>query len=185
EILDALDFKTEQGLNDIVLVGANDAHKIADKIKAANVAVLAMRPHSTPNQDDEDYDFSYKNAKILFDAGILVALESSGSMETMNTRNLPFYAGTVAGTGMDKEDALKLITSNTAKILGIDDIAGTLEQGKDATLFISEGDALDMRGNVITNAWIQGREVSLESHQTELYERYSEKFKAQREAAQE
>src|SRR5690606_22841258 len=72
EILDALDFKTEQGLNDIVLVGANDAHKIADKIKAANVAVLAMLPHSTPNQYDEDYDFSYKNAKILFDAGILV-----------------------------------------------------------------------------------------------------------------
>lgn len=178
EIIDVLMFKKNQGLNGLVLVGANDAHKVAAQIKEANVAVLAKRPHSNPNQDDEDYDFSYKNAKLLYDSGVLVGLESSGSMETMNTRNLPFYAGTVAGTGMDKEDALKLITSNTAKILGIDDLVGTLEQGKDATLFISEGDALDMRGNIVVKAWIQGREVSLDSHQTELYKRYSEKYEA-------
>ena len=178
EIIDVLTFKISHGLNQLVLVGANDAHKVAGQIKEANVAVLAKRPHSNPNQDDEDYDFSYKNAKLLYDAGVLVALESSGAMETMNTRNLPFYAGTVAGTGMDKEDALKLITSNTAKILGIDDTVGTLETGKDATLFISEGDALDMRGNIVSKAWIQGREVSLESHQTELYKRYSNKFEA-------
>ncbi|QED37418.1 amidohydrolase family protein [Antarcticibacterium arcticum] len=180
EILDVLQFKKEQGLNDLVLVGANDAHKVAAQIKENNVAVLAKRPHSNPTQDDEDYDFSYKNARLLHESGVLVGLESSGQMETMNTRNLPFYAGTVAGTGMDKEEALKLITSNTAKILGIDDIAGTLERGKDATLFISEGDALDMRGNVLIKAWIQGREVSLESHQTRLYQRYSNKFKDQK-----
>lgn len=182
EILDVLEFKKSQEINHLVLVGANDAHKVAARIKEANVPVLAKRPHSNPNQDDEDYDFSYKNAKLLYDAGVLVGLESSGSMETMNTRNLPFYAGTVAGTGMDKEDALKLITSNTAKILGIDDIVGTLETGKDATLFISEGDALDMRGNIVMKAWIQGREVSLESHQTKLYKRYSDKFEAAKSA---
>ena len=94
----------------------------------------------------------------------------------MNTRNLPFYAGTIAGYGMEKEDALKLITSNTAKILGIEDKLGTLEKGKDATLFISDGDALDMRGNIISRVFIQGRDVSLDTHQTELYERYSEKY---------
>lgn len=180
EILDVLEFKKSENLKDLVLVGANDAHRVADKIKENNVAVLAKRPHSNPNQDDEDYDFSYKNAKMLQESGVLVGLESSGQMETMNTRNLPFYAGTVAGTGMNKEEALKLITSNTAKILGIDDMVGTLERGKDATLFISEGDALDMRGNVLIKAWIQGREVSLDSHQTELYQRYSEKFKAKK-----
>lgn len=180
EILDVLQFKKEQGLQELVLVGANDAHKVAAQIKENNVYVLAKRPHSNPTQDDEDYDFSYKNARLLHESGVLVGLESSGQMETMNTRNLPFYAGTVAGTGMDKEEALKLITSNTAKILGIDDIAGSLERGKDATLFISEGDALDMRGNILTKAWIQGREVSLDSHQTELYQRYSQKFKAQK-----
>jgi imidazolonepropionase-like amidohydrolase len=118
EILDVIQFKKEQELEDLVLVGAYDAYKVADQIKENNIAVLSRRPHTTPNQDDEDYDFSFKNARLLHEKGVLVALESSGQMETMNTRNLPFYAGTVAATGMDKEEALKLITSNTAKILG-------------------------------------------------------------------
>ena len=180
EILDAIQFKKDQNLTEMVLVGAYDAHKIADKLKENNIAVLAQRPHSKPNQDDDDYDLTYKMAKILQEKGVLVGLESSGQMETMNTRNLPFYAGTVAANGMDKEEALKLITSNTAKILGIDTIVGTLEPGKDATLFISEGDALDMRTNKLTHAFIQGREISLDSHQTKLYKRYSDKYKSQK-----
>ncbi|MDG1979811.1 MAG: amidohydrolase family protein, partial [Flavobacteriaceae bacterium] len=93
--------------------------------------------------------------------------------------NLPFYAGTFAAHGLDKEDAVKLITNNAAKILGIDNKVGTLEVGKDATLFISKGDALDMRGNVLTEAFIQGRNISLESHQTKLWKRYSNKFKSE------
>ena len=69
-----------------------------------------------------------------------------------------------------------MITLNAAKILGIDDEMGSLEKGKDATLFISKGDALDMKTNIISRAFIQGREISLESHQTELWRRYSEKY---------
>ena len=80
---------------------------------------------------------------------------------------------------IDKEEALKLITSNTAKILGVDEICGSLEVGKDATLFISEGDALDMRTNQLIKAFIQGRDISLKTHQTELWQRYSNKYKNQ------
>ena len=101
-----------------------------------------------------------------------------GQMERMNTRNLPFYAGTYAAYGVDKEEALKMITFNTAKILGIDHMVGTLEVGKEATLFLSEGDALDMRGNILTDAFIQGRKISLETHQTKLWRRYSNKYKS-------
>jgi len=180
EIVDAIQFKKDHKLKDMVIVGGYDALKVADLIKAENIAVLAPRPHTTPNQDDEDYDYNYKLAKLLTDKGILVGLESSGQMERASTRNLPFYAGTVAASGMDKEDALKLITLNNAKILGIDKRLGTLEKGKDATLFISEGDALDMRTNKLTKAFIQGRELSLESHQTELYHRYSDKYESQK-----
>ena len=72
-----------------------------------------------------------------------------------------------------------LITLNPAKILGIDNLYGTLEVGKSATLFISEGDALDMRTNIVTHAFIDGRLVSLETHQTELWKRYSEKYNNQ------
>ncbi len=94
----------------------------------------------------------------------------------MNTRNLPFYAGQLVGQGMDKETALQLITLNPAKILGIDSQYGSLEVGKSATLFISEGDALDMRTNILSHAFIDGRQISLETHQTELWKRYSKKY---------
>jgi imidazolonepropionase-like amidohydrolase len=100
-------------------------------------------------------------------------------MERMQTRNLPFLAGTCAAYGMDKEQALQLITLNTAKLLGIDNQCGSLELGKDATLFISEGDALDMRTNKLTEAFIQGRMIDLENHQSQLYNKYKEKYNQQ------
>jgi len=78
---------------------------------------------------------------------------------------------------LDKEKALQLITGNNAKILGIDGDYGTLETGKSATLFVSQGDALDMRGNQLTHAFIDGRAISLETHQTELWKRYMGKYK--------
>ena len=179
EILDVVQFKKEQGLKNVVIVGGYYAVDVAETLKDNDIPVLVSRPHSTPEEDYEDYDYPYKLANLLQEKGVLVAIEGSGQMERMNSRNLPFYAGTVAAYGMDKEEALKLVTSNTARILGIDDNYGSLEKGKAATLFISEGDALDMRGNILTHAFIDGREISLETHQTELWKRYSKKYKDQ------
>ena len=176
-ITDAIGFAKSNNLK-MVIVGGYEAYKVADMLKANNIPVLSQRVHKTPNSDDDDYDLPYKMAKMLVDKGVLVGLENSGQMERANARNLPFQAGTLVAHGMDKEEALKLITFNTAKILGIDDRLGTLETGKDATLFISEGDALDMRTNILTHAFIEGREISLESHQTKLWRRYSGKYKA-------
>lgn len=179
EIIDAVTFAKEMDIDKVVLVGAYHAYKITDFLKQHNIPVVVGRTQSTPSFEDDDYDLPYKNPKLLYDAGLLVSINPGGRMERMNTRNLPFYAGQVVGQGMDKEDALKLITSNAAKILGIDDKYGTLEVGKSATLFISEGDALDMRGNILSHAFIDGRTISLESHHTNLYQRYSNKFSEQ------
>lgn len=176
EMIDAVTILKNNGINNVVLVGAYEAYKISDFIKKNDVSVLIQRVHSTPERDDEDYDLPYKLAKLLVDEGILVALQTSGQMEGMNTRNLPFYAGQVAAQGLSKEKALQLITENAAKILGIDANYGTLETGKSATLFICEGDALDMRTNILSLAFIDGREISLETHQTKLWKRYSKKY---------
>ena len=154
--------------------------KVADLLKQNSIPVLLQRVHSRPNSEDDDYDLPYKAAKLLVDKGVLVALESSGQMERMNSRNLPFYAGTTVAHGLTKGQALQLITLNPAKILGIDKDYGTLEVGKSATLFISEGDALDMRTNQLTHAFIDGRMISLETHQTELWHRYEDKYKSQK-----
>ncbi|WGK64368.1 amidohydrolase family protein [Croceiramulus getboli] len=174
EMLDAIAFKNEVGVTKMVFVGAYQGDAIADQLASNNIPVILDRTQNLPSGDDDDYDKPYKLAKLLTDAGVLVALGHEG--EYWQARNTPFYAGQVIGQGMDTEEALKLITSNAAKILGIDDMAGTLEVGKDATLFISEGNALDMRGNRLTHAFIQGREISLETHQTELWKRYMEKY---------
>ena len=176
QIIDAVQFGKELGLKKMVVVGGYDAYKTAELLQKNNIPVLLRRVHEMPQNADDDIDLPFKSAKLLSDKGVLVGLENSGSMERMNTRNLPFLAGTCAAYGMEKEQALKLITSNTAKILGIDAQCGTLEEGKDATLFISEGDALDMRTNKLTNAFIQGRMISLETHQTKMNEKYKTKY---------
>ena len=174
EILDVLKFKKEMELDKVVLVGAYRAYKVADQIAKANVPVILARIHSLPESEDDDYDISYKMVKTLVDAGITVGLGNSG--EYWQARNIPFYAGQTTAHGLSFEDALQLITKNSATILGMGDELGTLEAGKDATLFVSTGNALEMMGNNLTYAFINGRSISLESHQTELWKRYMEKY---------
>jgi imidazolonepropionase-like amidohydrolase len=175
-ITDAVNFAKTNGIKKMVIIGGYHAYLVADLLKSNNVPVLLTDTHQLPSLEDDDYDLPYKNPKLLTDAGVIVGIHN-GEPANFQTRNLPFYAGQVVGQGMDKEEALKLITSNTAKILGIDNRLGTLEVGKDATLFISEGDALDMRTNKLTHAFISGRALSLETHQTELWHRYENKYK--------
>jgi imidazolonepropionase-like amidohydrolase len=177
EITDAITISKKLGINNLTIVNGEHAEKVADLLVKNNVSVILERPHRNPNNEDDSYDATYTIAKTLIDKGVLVSIGMEGQMERMNTRNLPFYAGTFAAFGLDKEVALQLITLNAAKILGIDSFAGSLEVGKDATLFISEGDALEMRSNILTDAFIQGRKISLETHQTELWKRYAEKYK--------
>ncbi|MDP3312657.1 amidohydrolase family protein [Lutibacter sp.] len=173
EITDAIAFCNELGIKNIVLVFSNEAYKVANLIKENNIAVIVDKSHRTPDHNDDDFDLPYRNAQLLVEKGITVCIGDTGRM---SARNLPFYAGTYAAYGLGKNEALKLITLNAAKILGIDDIVGSLEVGKLATLFISEGDALDMRTNKLTHAFIEGRKISLETHQTELSDRYSKKY---------
>ncbi|WP_299112876.1 amidohydrolase family protein [uncultured Winogradskyella sp.] len=176
-ITDAVNFAKSNGVSKITIVGGYQAGNIADFLKQHNISVMLQRIHTRPELEDHDYDYTFKQAKRLVDTGVLVSLEPSGQMERMNSRNLPFYAGTTVAYGLTKEQALQLITLNAAKIMGIDDKYGTLEVGKSATLFISEGDALDMRTNIVSKAFIDGRDINLETHQTELWKRYSEKYK--------
>ena len=175
EIIDAVSTAKDLGVKSIVIVGGYEAYKIIPFLKQHNIPVLVQQTHLQPNRDDDDYDLPYKLPKLLVDGGLLVGIQNSSS-SNFQTRNLPFYAGQVVGQGMDKEEALKLITSNTATILGIGDSYGTIEAGKSATFFVSEGDALDMRTNQLTHAFIDGRAISLETHQTELWKRYMDKY---------
>ncbi len=176
QIIDGVSFLKDLNLKKIVLVNAEESLNIIEFLKKNNIPIIISRPHRLPDSEDQDPKLTFKLASKLINSGILVSIDTSGQMERMNTRNLPFYAGSFAAYGIDKEIALKMITINSAKILGIDDKLGSLKVGKDATLFISKGDAFDMRTNILSHAFIKGRQISLETHQTKLWKRYSKKF---------
>lgn len=176
EILDMINFMENHGVASPVIVGGNQADAVAEILAEKKIPVIVTRPHSLPATEDSHVKKPFMLASQLVSKGVLTGIDVSGRMERMNTRNLPFYAGTVAAYGVDKEKAVQMITGDAAKILGIDSFIGTLEEGKDATLFISQGDALDMRTNQVSKAFIQGRDISLETHQTELWKRYSDKY---------
>ncbi len=175
DILEAVKFAQAAGVKRPVIVGGEESNRVVDFLKDNNVPVILSRLHRLPNRTDEDVDLPYRMPGILQKAGVLVAL--SYEDEWWRTRNLPFLAGTAVGFGVtDREEALKMITSNTAKIMGIDRLVGTLETGKHATFFVSKGDALDMRTNVVEQAFIQGRKVNLDDRHKRLYNTYLEKY---------
>ena len=176
EIEDAVNFSKEMGVKKIVIVGGTDAWVVTDLLKENNVSVMVNRVHDLPNKADEDIDLPYKLPYLLQKAGVLFCLENSGDMEQIQSRNIPFLAGTACAYGLTKEEALAAITLNTAKILGIDSKAGSLEEGKDATLFVSTGDALDMKTNNVEWAFIRGKKLDLSNEQKALYEKYKTKY---------
>ena len=176
EIVDVVNFAKQYGIK-LAIVGGRDAWKVTDLLKANNVAVVLKRTHNLPDRTDEDVDLPYKMPKLLSDAGIDYCITSGSGWDSFwDMRNLPFEAGTAAGFGLTREQALSSITANAARILGIDATVGTLEVGKDATLLLSSGDVLDMRTSNIEAAYIQGRQVDLDNKQKALYRKFMGKY---------
>lgn len=176
-IIESITYLQSMGIQNIVLVTGQGVEPVIDFVKESGVPVIVNSVHSLPEREDSSVDDGYNIAVKLDKAGIMVGVTYSGSMDVMGARNLGFNAGTLVNYGMDKEQALKLITSNNAKILGIDKNYGTLEVGKSATLFISDGDALDMRSNKLEAAYIDGRKIQLDGRQQELNQRFLDKYK--------
>lgn len=178
-ITEAVHFKRDLGIERMAIVGGYDAYLVADLLRENDVAVMLQSVHSLPRFADDDIDLPFKLPKLLMDEGLTVALQVDKRMTEMNSRNLPFYAGTARAYGLTEEQAIQALTRNPARILGIDDQVGTLERGKTATLFLSEGDALDMRTNSLTHAWIEGREIDLDNRQRQLYRKFQTKYGAE------
>lgn len=173
EMIMAIDIKKEFGL-DIVLVGGADSYLIPELLKENNVPVILNEPHSLPSIADDAVDQPYKTGAQLAKAGVLFSIMIEN--DHWQQRCIPFQAGTMAAYGLAKEDAVKAITLDAAKILGIDSMTGSIEEGKDANIVISEGDILDMKSSKVSHAFIQGRQISLDNKHTQLFEKYKYKY---------
>ena len=151
-----------------ILTGVAEGWRVADSIAHAGIAVITGPVLSMPSRDSERYDQAYKNAGIMQKAGVKVALRTD---ETENVRNLPFNAGFAATYGMGKEEALKAVTIIPAEIFGVADQVGSIEEGKKANIFVSDGDPFEP-ATQIKYLFIDGWNVPLESRQTLLYEEF-------------
>lgn len=151
-----------------VFTGVSEGYRVADELAKANIPVIVGPTLSTPSQDYDRFDKPYANPGILKKAGVKVAIRTMG---TENVRNLPYNAGFAAAYGMSKEDALKAITIVPAEIFQVSDQLGSIEVGKQATLFIATGDPFETSTNV-EEVFIRGWKIPMVSRHTELYEEF-------------
>ena len=172
----AVHWSKRQDVN-IIIVGGKDAWRTTNLLRKNKVPVIYEGVTALPNRRFEDYDQAYKGPALLHEAGVQFCIASSGSAGgAYRVRNLPNQAAMAAAYGLPKDEALRSITLSAAEILGIDKQVGSLESGKDATLFISNGDALEIRTNVL-QAYIQGRKIDMNDRHKTLYNKYQEKYR--------
>ena len=157
----------------LVIVGGYDTWRVTDLLKARNIPVIINPILRTPWRRGEAYDDPATLPKKLHDAGISFCIAGDGGAS--NERNVPYHAAMAASYGLPKEEALKSVTLYPAQILAIADHLGSLDVGKEATLFVSDGDPLEIMTSV-TMEFIQGKNISLQSRHTIFYQKYLEKY---------
>ena len=156
----------------IVIVGGRDAWMAADVLGAAKIPVVYETVFHLPYRDSEAYDVYFREPEVLRKAGVKVAFcGGPGNFSAALAKNLPYFAAQAVAFGYPENEALKGLTLYPAQLLGVADRLGSIEVGKEATLFVCDGDILDIRAHV-TQVWIAGKEMSLESRHTRLYEKY-------------
>ena len=172
----AISWSVRHSLN-IIIVGGKDAWRTTDLLIKNRIPVIYESVTSLPYRRFEDYDQAYKTPSILYEKGVQFCISQYGSAgSAYQARNLPYQASMAASYGLPKEAALRSITLSAAEILGIDKKVGSLETGKDATLFISDGDPLEIRTNII-QAYIQGKKIDMGDRHKSLYSKYKEKYR--------
>ena len=179
QIVDIIDFVASFQLAYPVIVGGRDAHLVGAKLRDSKIPVMLSRVHTLPSREDDLTFLPYQMPALLKAQGIPFCIQNDGGMQPMNTRNLPFQAGTTMAYGLTAEEALMSVSLSVCQIMGIAKDYGTLEAGKKATFFVSKGPALDMRTNQLTIILVDGKFVPTINFQEQLYLKYRQKYKTE------
>ncbi len=154
-----------------IFTGVAEGWRVADQLAEAKIPVITGPMLSMPTRASDRYDTPYANPGKMHKAGVKVAIRSN---DTENVRNLPFNAGFAAAYGMGKEAALKAVTIVPAEIMGVADRLGSLEKGKSATLFVTDGDPFETKTQV-KHLFIDGWNIPLDSRHIRLYNEFLER----------
>ncbi len=178
EIRAALKWSAQHPLLRLVLEGGRDAWMLAPELAQRHIPVIYSEVFTLPSSSADAYDVQFRAAAILHQAGVVTAIsEGLGRFSASSQRNLPYSAAQAAAFGLPPEAALAAITLIPAQLHGVADTLGSIEPGKDASLFAATGDILDIR-SVVKHLWISGIEQSLATRHTRLAERYRSRPKA-------
>jgi imidazolonepropionase-like amidohydrolase len=159
------------------LAGGRDAWMVPELLASNNVPVIYEHTFTTPSRDTESYDVHFGTPELLRKAGVKVIFAiGSSSFGAAMVRNVPYAAAQAIAFGLPEEDALKGLTLYPAELMGVTNRLGSIEVGKEATVLACDGDIFDIRSNV-KRMWIAGKEVSLESRHTRLYDKYKNRPK--------
>jgi imidazolonepropionase-like amidohydrolase len=172
QIKNALEWAEEEKIG-IIIAGRQDLWRVADLLAEKQVPVILTGVHALPSREDEPYDVAYTVAARLHTAGVRFCIAGSGGFSASNARNLPYHAGMAAAFGLPRDEALRALTLYPAQILGVDDVLGSIESGKSASIIVTDGDPLEIRTNV-ERIFIDGREADIHDNRHEqLYRRYA------------
>lgn len=158
----------------MVLVGGRQSLACAALLVEHKVPVILDGTHRLPDNDDSAYSEPFELPARMHQAGVRFCLASGEPF--YNERNLPYAAATAVAFGLDRQAALASITQDAADILGVGDRLGSLEVGKEATLFLADGSPLELTTQV-RRAFVRGRDIDLRNKQTELARKYREKYR--------
>ena len=155
----------------LILEGGRDAWMLAGELAQRKIPVIYSELFTLPDQASDAYDVHFRAPSLLEKAGVTVAISESNGKSASSQRNLPYGAAQAAAFGFSREAALAAITLIPAQLHGVGDVLGSIEVGKEASLFAATGDILDIRSEV-KRLWIAGIEQSLASRHTRLADRY-------------
>jgi hypothetical protein len=168
EIREAIAFADKQKIR-IILADAYESYKVIPLIKARDIPVVLGPPLSLPLNDDDPYDRSYTTAAALSKAGVRFSI---GTFSQRGIRNLPYQAAATVPFGLSHDEAYKAISLYPAQIFGLSKRLGSIEEGKSANLIVTDGDPMEASTHV-TQVFIDGKPVSLETRQKRLADQYS------------
>ncbi len=166
DIRAAVAFGEQWGVR-VVIMGGRDAWKVRKMLADKKIPVVLSSLEAAP-VDSVPYDEVYAQPGLLYDAGVKFAFSTG---QGSNARHVVFHAALAEAYGLSPEGALKALTIWPAEIFGADKDIGTVEKGKLANLFVTTGDPLDLRTQVVY-VFIKGRDMPFDDRQTRLYLKY-------------
>jgi len=165
----AIKFAKDEKLK-AIFRGCIQGYKVAEKIKEAGIPVIIDSLYEGPSNPEDGYDAPYRNVAELAKAGVTICF-SSGEDPTAG-KDLPYHAAKAVAFGLDREEAIRALTINPARVFGLETRLGSLEAGKDADFFLTTGDPLDARSEVKL-MFISGRKIDLANWWEALYKKWN------------